>query len=302
MNCSKIWNYLQQVVNQQVKQASASGAIVCISGGIDSTVVAALAVEALGADNVRGLLLPYYHNTHFNDAHEVAYQFLKPEHIEIIWLGKIVDAAHDLGIASTDLTTGNLLARLRMIVAYDRARIHNYLVIGTCNKSEIMTGYLTKYGDGASDFDPLGDILKTDLYELADWYNKTHVPIIPNYILTKAPSADLIEGQKDEDDLGPYEQLDNILRYYLGECGTIRESKEAINKIVELIKNSEHKRKMPPVPQIPEEWLILDGEKDMSLSEFRITISNYIDTLDGNQSVKALFKAFVRALLPLTRK
>lgn len=297
MNCVKIWDYLQQTVRQQVKKTNKSGVVVGISGGIDSAMTTVLAIEALGTNNVRGLLLPYYHNEHFTDAYNLTCQFLLREHVETIWINKIVNEAIQLDIGSTDLTKGNLLARLRMIILYDRALMHNCLVMGTCNKSEIMTGYLTKYGDGASDFEPLGDILKTDLYTLAHWYNETHIPGIPECILTKAPSADLIEGQKDEDDLGPYTKLDNILRYYLGQCNYFPPQTTEIDKVLSLIKSSEHKRKMPQIPQIPDEWLILDGSTPMNLDEFRDTIINYIDTFDDAQ-----FKSFVRTLLPIIRK
>lgn len=298
MNCEKIWKYLQQSIVRKVQGANRAGVVVGLSGGFDSTMASILAIEALGTDNVHGLLLPYFDNEHVQHAKSLVRTFFKPANVQLFWIADVVDSLQQKGLASSNVSRGNLMARLRMLILYDYAFAHNLLVEGTCNRSEVEVGYETKFGDGASDFDPLGNVFKTDLYALARWYNQTHTPQIPEVILTKKPSADLWAGQTDEDELDmSYEQLDTVIRYYYGMLQTPGGAPaELVTKVRRLIEISEHKRTMPFVPQIPEDWL-LESESNgeaVSLLEFKQMVQHYSQAFTPDQ-----FKAFIENVLPM---
>jgi len=209
------------------------GGVIGLSGGIDSTVVAYLAVRALGKEKVYGLLLPY--DKQSTDDGELVAKKLGIDY-DIINIKPIVEAfekqsQHFEG----DLPKGNLMARVRMCLIYGVANKQKRLVLGTTNKSEMEIGYVTKHGDGAADMEPIAHLYKTELWELA--YGLS----IPKRIIEKKPSAELWEGQTDENELGfNYQTLDKYLK---GETEGIE--KKVIERIEELRKNSWHKRKMP---------------------------------------------------------
>ncbi|MEM2715772.1 MAG: NAD(+) synthase, partial [Candidatus Thermoplasmatota archaeon] len=150
-----------------------------------------------------------------------------------------------------EITLGNIKARLRMIFLYQFANSKNALVCGTSNKTELMIGYFTKYGDGASDILPIGDLYKTQVYQLARYVG------IPEEILKKPPTAGLWKGQTDEKELGiSYEKLDKILyglerQKSFEEISKIAEvSIEEVKRIYGMVKKTEHKRKFPVIPKI----------------------------------------------------
>ena len=218
------------------------GGVIGLSGGIDSTVVAHLAVKAIGASKVLGLIMPYSapykyrpsYSINTNDAIRTA-QILGITY-KVIDIKPIVEGFEKATIDFTDKSVkGNLMARVRMCLLYGYANWKNLLVLGTSNKSEYETGYLTKYGDGGVDIEPIGNLYKTHVFELAKYLK------IDEKIIAKKPSADLWDGQTDEEDLGiDYTTLDRILS---GE--TMGISEDDIRKVERLIEISKHKRCMP---------------------------------------------------------
>lgn len=232
MNYKKIAQTIESFIRD--KTSFCNGGVIGLSGGIDSTVVGDLTVRAIGKDKVYGLLMPYYENKNTDDAIEIA-ETLKIDY-KVINIKPIIESFKETGIFKQEIPIGNLMARIRMCLLYGAANEKNMLVLGTSNKSELMTGYFTKYGDGGIDIEPIGGLYKTEVWELAKYLN------IQKKIIDKTPSADLSIGQTDESDLGiDYFTLDKILR---GETQNIDRGK--IKRVEELTKSSEHKRRIPP--------------------------------------------------------
>lgn len=191
-----------------LEDSGAKGYVLGISGGVDSAVVAALAVEAVGADRVLGLLLPHASSHGDDAAHgEILCRRLGIA-FERVDITPIVTAAERAcsGHTPQEMAAANLRPRARMIVLYAHAHQMGRLVLGTGNKSELLIGYFTKWGDGAADVYPIGDLYKTDVFALA------HELDLPREIVDKPPSAGLFAGQTDEGELGiRYADLDKVL-------------------------------------------------------------------------------------------
>ena len=199
-----------EFIRETFKQKEFSKAVIGISGGLDSAVVAALLVEALGKENVYGYMLPYHLQYDASDAGEVARHL--DINFDVINIGDIVDQTKKyLQLEDKYITRiGNIKARIRMIILYDLSTKHEALVVGTGNKTELLLGYFTLYGDGACALEPIGHLYKTEVKQLAKYLE------IPKQIIDKAPSADLWEGQTDEKELGiSYKEIDEWL--YLAE-------------------------------------------------------------------------------------
>jgi NAD+ synthase len=233
---NKIINWIKN----QVRQAHAKGIVLGLSGGLDSSVVAALAKEAVGKSKVLALIIPC----------ESIAQDLKDTHLVAKRLG-ITARSIDLsniyrGLMRVlpkagKLAAANLKPRLRMLLLYYFANKLNYLVCGTGNKSEIMTGYFTKHGDGAADIFPIGDLTKTEVRILA---RELRIPI---QIITKPPTAGLWPGQTDEGEMGiTYPELDQILERLEKKKKQIS-AKAKVNRVKAMIKRSEHKRQGPKI-------------------------------------------------------
>ncbi len=242
-----------QIVNfikDYAKIAGVNKVVLGLSGGIDSSLVAALACEAIGSENVLGIMMPVDAK---KDAKNIADAKLVAETIdmpyEIFELKKAVAAYDSLNLGK--VARGNLAARLRMVTWYARANQENRLVLGTGNKTELMIGYFTKYGDGGSDVLPIGELYKVNVRDLS-----RHIGI-PEPIIKKAPSAGLWEGQTDEKEIGiSYDYLDSIL-FLLLEKGMsekeivewgIDESK--VMKVIEMKARTQHKRDPLPRPNL----------------------------------------------------
>jgi len=225
-------------IKKQVKDACAEGIVMGLSGGIDSAVVCALAKEAVGKKNVLGLLMPCHsHPRDIKDAQLVARKL--GVKTRVVDLTKVYDSFLKVLPQAKPLAKANLRPRLRMATLYYFANKFNYLVSGTGNKSEIMAGYFTKYGDGGVDILPIADLLKRDVRKLAQELD------IPESIIVKAPTAGLWPGQTDEGEMGiSYNELDDIL-YRLEHKKIQVAKKDKIAKVKRMIARSRHKRCMP---------------------------------------------------------
>ena len=211
-----------------------------LSGGVDSAVVASLAKETVGRKRLLALILPCHSQAQdLEDAKMVAKK-LKIK-TRILDLSKIYDNLIKILPKTGNLAKSNLKPRLRMLILYYFANKLNYLVSGTGNKSEIMVGYFTKHGDGATDILPIGDLLKKQVRQLARELG------IPTRIINKTPTAGLWPGQTDEREMGiTYPELDEILERLEKKNGQML-SKEKVNKVKAMINRSGHKRQGPKI-------------------------------------------------------
>ncbi len=239
MNGVQLADRLVLWIKERVKATGLKGVVFGMSGGVDSSVVAVLCRRACG-DNTLGLLMPC-HSHPQDEQHALAIA----ERFSIPTKKIVLDAAYDTllrslnseGEADADrVARANLKARLRMLTLYFHANQFRYLVVGPGNRSELAVGYFTKYGDGGVDILPLGNMVKSQVRELASLLN------IPQEIIDKPPSAGLWHGQTDEDELGySYDELDRLLTG--GEVpGMVRE------KIEQMIASNRHKLNLPPIP------------------------------------------------------
>ncbi len=238
---------LDGFLKSEITRAGFTRAVVNLSGGLDSAVSCALAAEAIGADNVLALCLPYKDSAPDSLEHArllIDQLKIKSETVDIT---AMVDPLIRLEPDMSKARRGNILARARMIVLYDRTEVFKGLAIGTSNKTEILLGYTTLWGDMASALNPIGDLYKTQVRQLAQGLG------IPQVILNKPPSADLWLGQTDEGDLGfTYEAADRLLyllvdrRYSRQECIQAGFEAAFVDKVLERIRKSQFKR-VPPL-------------------------------------------------------
>ncbi|MGB8217066.1 MAG: NAD+ synthase [Candidatus Methanoperedens sp.] len=236
-------------IKSKIRESGAQGAVIGLSGGIDSTLTAYLTVEALGPDNVLGLMLPESGVTSkqdLDDALEVA-RVLGIEHnvIEISSVLQTFSSAIPGFDSAAKTPNGNLKARTRMCILYYHANLMHRMVVGTGNKTELLLGYFTKYGDGGVDIEPIGGLYKTHVRELA-----RHMGVDAK-IINKTPTAGLWPGQTDESELGvSYEMADRILAMLVDEnkdASLVKKKfpPEIVDRLAARISSNEHKR-MPP--------------------------------------------------------
>ena len=243
---------IETFIRDKVSDAGAKGVVLGLSGGLDSAVVAAMSARALDPERVLCIMMPEMATPpkEMEDADELAHN-LGVDHMTV-YLEPVMEAfRQQLGGDVEDRAFGNVKARARMTVLYYHGQIRGYLVMGTGNKSELLMGYFTKHGDGGVDYQPLGDLYKTQVRGLAPDIG------VPQALIDKPPSANLLPGQTDEDDMGiAYEDLDRIL---LGiEIGM---SDEAIAERTDLpatevarvrgvVHATKHKRRIPLAPKL----------------------------------------------------
>lgn len=247
--CSKIITGIKDYFSKN----NFSKAVIGLSGGIDSSVTAFLAARALGRENVACILMPeegLTSDSSVDDAMEVA-NMLKINHYKIPinnFISNFNSINNNFNIKNNELAIANAKARIRMSILYYFANTHNALVMGTSDKSEIMLGYCTKYGDSASDLMPIGDLWKTELKALGKFLG------VPEKILSKKSSPELMEGHLAEKELGAdYETLDRIMRLHFEENLSPAQivlkgfTKELVEGIFERMKVNAHKGRMPNV-------------------------------------------------------
>jgi len=242
---------ITEFIQKQTSQAGYSRAVINLSGGIDSALACTLTTEALGPQNVLALFLPYRTSSPESRAH--ARLMASSLGIQLLNL-PITSMARPLFERFPEMNQvrkGNVMARLRMIALYDQSEAFHGLPIGTGNKTEILLGYTTIYGDSACAINPLGDLYKTQVRQLARAVG------VPEPIINKPPSADLWKGQTDEGELGfTYEQVDQLLallvdrRASLAECLEAGFSADFVNTVIARIRRNRFKRSLPPIPLI----------------------------------------------------
>ena len=263
---AQAWAALVTGVRDYVGKNGFPGAIIGLSGGVDSALVLAVAVDALGADKVRTVMMPspYTADISWIDAREMA-QRLGVRYDEIA-IAPMFDAfkgalAAEFAGRPEDATEENIQARIRGTLLMALSNKFGAIVLTTGNKSEMATGYCTLYGDMAGGFAVIKDVAKTLVYRLCAWKNAQPTvradgstgPVIPERILTRAPSAELRPDQTDQDSLPPYEVLDAILARYMEEDQSIGEIVAAgfdpadVERVTRLIKVNEYKRRQAPV-------------------------------------------------------
>ena len=252
LDVKKTKDDIVEFVQNKVSEANAEGLVVGLSGGIDSTLAAFLACEAVGKDNVFGIVMPSTTTPTEDKLHgTVIAQLLGINYKEIAIDSILNEFLSVTQLEEDKLSIGNLKARIRMSIIYFYANSKNYLVSGTGNKSEILIGYFTKHGDGACDIEPIGDLYKTDVYQLAKYLE------IPQEIIDKPPRAGLWNNQTDEDEIGmTYELLDKILYRNLEkdiDANSIADELDIevndVNDIINRVYRNKHKSTVPESPK-----------------------------------------------------
>ena len=256
---SQAWAALVTGVRDYLGKNGFPGAMIGLSGGIDSALVLAIAVDALGADQVRAVMMPspYTADISWIDARDMARRLgVQYDEISIVPMFESFKAALALEFAglAEDATEENIQARIRGTLLMALSNKSGRIVLTTGNKSEMATGYCTLYGDMAGGFAVIKDVAKTLVYRLATWRNaQGPEPVIPERIITRPPSAELRPDQTDQDSLPPYDVLDAILARYMEDDQGVEEivaagyARTDVERVTRLIKINEYKRRQAPV-------------------------------------------------------
>ena len=255
---AQAWAALVTGVRDYVGKNGFPGVLIGLSGGIDSALVLAVAVDALGADKVRAVMMPspYTADISWIDARDMAERLsVRYDEISIVPMFEAFRAslATEFAGRAEDATEENIQARVRGTLLMALSNKFGSIVLTTGNKSEMATGYCTLYGDMAGGFAVIKDVAKTLVYRLANWKNAQGREVIPQRIITRPPSAELRPDQKDQDSLPPYEVLDAILQRYMEDDQGIEQIVAAgfdaadVERVTRLIKINEYKRRQSPV-------------------------------------------------------
>jgi NAD+ synthase len=248
---------LSQFIEGEVQKYNFQGGVIALSGGLDSSVVAMLSHQALQGQ-IKLMYMPYENSREsYNDALSVAKLLGIP--LEVFDLKKVADPFFIDRKPETRIRKGNILARLRMTALFDLSSQEQALVIGTSNKTEILVGYSTWFGDSAAGILPIGDLYKTQVRQIASFLS------VPEGIIDKPPSAELWEGQTDEDEIGlTYDTLDQILfklvdqRFTIAEVIAMGYSAEEVKKVDNLIRKSLYKQKTPLICKVSDRTVGID--------------------------------------------
>jgi NAD+ synthase len=242
---------IAEFIRGQLGQAGFERAVLGLSGGIDSGLVAYLVAEAIGGDKLLCVLMPYRTSSPASraDAEEVVRRL--GCHSELVDISPMVDGFYGPDTDASPLRRGNFMARMRMSVLYDRSVTFGGLVVGTGNKTESLIGYTTVFGDNACAFNPVGDLYKSQVRQLSAAIG------VPDEIIRKAPSADLWPGQTDEAEAGfSYPELDRLLFWRIDKRRSIDEvvalgfSRELVERVDRMVASAEFKRQVPPIAKL----------------------------------------------------
>jgi NAD+ synthase len=252
LNCETVRRVLTGFLANEVRKAGFQRLVVGLSGGVDSALAAYLAAEALGPENVTGILMPYRTSSPASAAHaDLVIRALGIQSFTVE-ITPMIDAYFAQFPDADPMRRGNKMARERMTILFDHSARMGALVLGTSNKTELLLGYGTLHGDMASAVNPLGDLYKTQVRQLS-----RHLSV-PAAIIEKQPSADLWEGQTDEAELGfTYEAVDQVLRLLVDQRFEIREvvatgqfEEKFVHAVARRIQRSQYKRRLPVIAKI----------------------------------------------------
>ena len=258
----EIYQALVLGTRDYVRKTGFTDVVIGLSGGVDSSIVAAIAVDALGPDHVHGVMMPsrYSSEGSLTDAKELAealgieWRVIEIEEVHEAFLNILAPSFAD---REPDLTEENIQARIRGATLMALSNKFGWMVLATGNKSEMAVGFSTLYGDLAGGFAVIKDVLKTTVYELCRDRNRRAeeagaTPPIPEVVLTKAPSAELRPDQRDDESLPPYDQLDPVLEAYVEGDTTVNDLEDAgfdgelVRRVVAMVDRSEYKRRQAP--------------------------------------------------------
>jgi NAD+ synthase len=250
---------LKTFLRDEIRKVGIEHAVIGLSGGIDSALACYLAAQAIGAHNVYAVRLPYKSSSQDSLDHaQLVIDDLKINS-ETFDITDMADPLIDRTSGMSDKRKGNVMARARMIALYDRSAAHNALVIGTSNKTELLLGYGTLYGDMASALNPIGDLYKTQIRQLARAIG------VPQPIIDKAPSADLWLGQTDEGEMGlTYAEVDQLLYLLVDERYSPAEAIEAgfdrtyVDRVWRMIRTTHFKRRGPIIAKLSKRTVGID--------------------------------------------
>lgn len=238
-------------VRNEVLKVGFERVVVGLSGGIDSALSAAIACQALGPENVLPVLMPYSTSSRASEADARAVCDHLNMTATLVDISPQIDAYFERFANADRGRRGNKMARERMTILYDMSWAHHALVIGTSNKTELLLGYGTLFGDMASALNPLGDLYKTQVFALSSAMD------LPDRVITKAPSADLWEGQSDEQELGfGYEAVDSLLYHMIDERRTRAELRALgfddgfVDDVSRRVRGSQYKRRPPIIAKL----------------------------------------------------
>lgn len=251
IDLEEVHNELVNFLKENFQKSGFKKAVLGLSGGIDSALVAYLLRDALGKENVYAIMMPYKTSNKNSLLHAELVVKDLGINSKVVEITDMIDAYFKNEENPSSLRKGNKMARERMSILFDNSSKENALVVGTSNKTEIFLGYSTQFGDSACALNPIGDLYKTNIWDLARYLK------VPQEIIDKKPSADLWEGQTDEEEMGiTYLEADKILFRLIEENKTAEEiisegfDKRLIENITRRISRSEYKRKMPLIAKI----------------------------------------------------
>jgi len=251
LDLQAVHKILTSFITEETEKIGFNRVVIGVSGGIDSSLSSFLAVDALERDNVIGYLMPYKTSSKDSVTDGLAVCDALGIERHVIEITPMVDSYFNSYSDADLLRRGNKMARERMSILYDQSVTQNALVLGTSNKSELLLGYSTLFGDMACALNPIGDLYKTQVYELARYLG------LPQNVVNKVPSADLWAGQTDEAELGfSYFDVDEVLyllvdkRYRASEVIQMGYDEKFVNRVTEMIRNSQFKRTTPIIAKI----------------------------------------------------
>jgi len=254
-----VTDLLSRFIRDEVHKVGFDSVVVGLSGGVDSSLVATLAARTLGPEHVFAVFMPYRTSDPQSRADALRVCELSELSLEEIDISAQIDAYFERHPDADRTRRGNKMSRERMSILYDRSMAHRSLVIGTSNKTELLLGYGTLYGDMASALNPIGDLYKTQVYALASAFD------LPQSVLSKPPSADLWEGQSDEEEMGlTYAVVDQVLYHLFDERRTRAEvialgfDAALVDDVAQRVRSSQYKRRPPLIAKLSERTIDRD--------------------------------------------